>query len=93
MLSPDFTIHVTQGKLLHVGESITNLALSEGDTLANPSNTTITELVGCSLYINKPIHKNESIRDFVGAFLSGFLYEGRSIHYLNPLIYMHACNC
>ena len=49
MLPPIYTVNVTRGEILHVGESLSNLTLSEGDTLRNSSDVTITELV--CLYI------------------------------------------
>ena len=45
MLSPNYTVSVTRGEILHIGESIINLTSSEGDTLSNSSAVTITELV------------------------------------------------
>ena len=49
MLSPNYTVNVTRGEILHVGEFISNLTLSEGDTLRNSSDITITEMV-CSVH-------------------------------------------
>ena len=44
MLSPNYTVNVTRGEILHVGEFV-NLALSEGDILSNSSAITFTDLV------------------------------------------------
>ena len=43
MLSPNYTVNVTRGEILHIGEFI-NLALS-GDILSNSSAVTFTDLV------------------------------------------------
>ena len=44
MLSPNYTVNVTRGEILHVGEFV-NLALSEGDILSNSSAVIFTDLV------------------------------------------------
>ena len=51
MLSPNYTVSVTRGEILYVGESISSLTLSEGDTLSNSSAVTFTEMVRSSQYI------------------------------------------
>ena len=48
MLSPNYTVNILRGEILHVGEFL-NVTLSEGDTLSNSSAVTITELV-CFLH-------------------------------------------
>ena len=45
MLSPNYTVSVTRGEILHVGESISNLTLSGGEVLNNSSAVTFTETV------------------------------------------------
>ena len=45
MLSPSYTVSVTRGEILHVGESISNLTFLEGDILSNLSTVTFTEMV------------------------------------------------
>ena len=44
MLSPNYTVNVTRGEILHIGEFV-NLALSEGDILSNSSAVTFTDMV------------------------------------------------
>ena len=56
MLSPNYTVSVTRGEILHVGESISNLTLSGGDALNNSSAVTFTETVYsaiCTVHIGK----------------------------------------
>ena len=53
MFSPNYTVNVTRGEILHVGESISNLTLSEGDTLSNSSAVIFTEMVRLVQYIKE----------------------------------------
>ena len=60
MLSPNYTVSVTRGEILHVGESISNLTLSGGDVLNNSSAITFTETV-CSVHACTQSHKYSTV--------------------------------
>ena len=50
MLPPNYTVNVTRGEVLHIGEFVNNLALSEGDTANTSSNIIITENLVCCVH-------------------------------------------